>query len=430
MKKILLILLILIITIGASAFYIINYTKPIIILTGNKVVNINVGDKYNDELATATYFGKNVAKYIKVIDNVDYNKTGTYTITYIIDLKYIKKTDKVIRTINIIDKNSPIINLNNDTITINQGSTYKEPGFKASDNYDGDLTKDVSITNNIDTKTPGEYTVIYHVKDSSGNTFETTRKVIVKKTTTTTKTTTTKDPNKDGDNSKVTTKAGKGDGLPILMYHYFYDKSKGETGADSNWMEMKDFENQLKYLTENNYYFPTWQEVRDFIDGKKTLPSKSIVITIDDGHKTLFTHAIPLLEKYKVKATAFIITSRSAAKKFKNYENEYITFQSHTHDMHQGGCSGGHGGLFRCINYDKGLKDLTTSIEVLGKSDAIAYPYGDVTNNVLKITKAANFKVGVTTKWGQAKKGMDPYQLPRIRMSKGMSLAGFKSYIK
>lgn len=430
MKKILVLLFIFIALCSCGAFFIINYTKPSIRLIGSDTITLNIGNKYYDEGAKAKYLGKDVSKEIKTNNKVDYNKTGTYKITYSIKIKYIKQTKSITRTINIIDEDSPTITLINNDITINQGSKYKEPGFIAQDNYDGDITKNVITNNDIDTKKPGEYKVTYSITDSSGNTFETSRKVIVKKTTTTTKTTTTKDPNKDGNTQKVTTKKGTGDGLPILMYHYFYDASKGETGADSNWMEMKDFENQLKYLTENNYYFPTWSEVRDFVDGKKTLPNKSIVITIDDGHKTLFTHAIPLLEKYKVRATAFIITSRSAAKKFKNYENEYITFQSHTHDMHQGGCSGGHGGLFRCINYEKGLNDLTTSIDILGKSDAIAYPYGDVTANVLKITKDAKFKIGVTTKWGQAKKGADPYQLPRIRMSKGMSLAGFKNYIK
>ena len=152
---------------------------------------------------------------------------------------------------------------------------------------------------------------------------------------------------------------------------------------------------------------------------------------MDDGHKSIYTYAIPLLEKYKVKATAFIITSKDNAKKIKKYTNhEYIEFQSHTHNMHQGGCSGGHGGLFRCISYDKGLADLKKSIEFLGKSDALAYPFGDVTKNVLTITKDANFKVGVTTQWGYAKKGADPLQLPRVRMYKGIALSTFKSNVK
>ena len=436
-KKVLLFIFVIISTIclmsGIYIFYVANNVPPIIELNGKDTITINVGETYQDEGATATYLDFDVTDKISVDNTLDINKTGTYKITYKIKLKYIKLTSTEVRTINVIDANSPIITLTKNEITIDQNTKYNEPGYKATDSYDGDLTDQVKIENKVDTKTPGEYKVIYQVQDSSGNTFETSRKVIVRKTTTTTKktTTTTKDPNKMGDTGKVTTKKGSGEGIPILMYHYFFDSEAGETGKDSNWMDVKDFEIQLKYLSDNNYYYPTWQEVYDFVEGKITLPSKSVVITMDDGHKSIYTYAIPLLEKYKVKATAFIITSKDNAKKIKKYTNhEYIEFQSHTHNMHQGGCSGGHGGLFRCISYDKGLADLKKSIEFLGKSDAIAYPFGDVTKNVLTITKDANFKVGVTTQWGYAKKGADPLQLPRVRMYKGIALSTFKSNVK
>ena len=436
-KKVLLFIFVIISTIclmsGIYIFYVANNVPPIIELNGKDTITINVGETYQDEGATATYLDFDVTDKISVDNTLDINKTGTYKITYKIKLKYIKLTSTEVRTINVIDANSPIITLTKNEITIDQNTKYNEPGYKATDSYDGDLTDQVKIENKVDTKTPGEYKVIYQVQDSSGNTFETSRKVIVRKTTTTTKktTTTTKDPNKLGDTGKVTTKKGTGEGIPILMYHYFFDSEAGETGKDSNWMDVKDFEKQLKYLSDNNYYYPTWQEVYDFVEGKITLPSKSVVITMDDGHKSIYTYAIPLLEKYKVKATAFIITSKDNAKKIKKYTNhEYIEFQSHTHNMHQGGCSGGHGGLFRCISYDKGLADLKKSIEFLGKSDALAYPFGDVTKNVLTITKDANFKVGVTTQWGYAKKGADPLQLPRVRMYKGIALSTFKSNVK
>ena len=41
--------------------------------------------------------------------------------------------------------------------------------------------------------------------------------------------------------------------LPVLMYHYFYDKSKGEKGKNSNWMEISKFSDQLKYLKVSNF---------------------------------------------------------------------------------------------------------------------------------------------------------------------------------
>lgn len=184
----------------------------------------------------------------------------------------------------------------------------------------------------------------------------------------------------------------------------------------------------MKYLSENNYYFPTWDEVASFIDGKHVLPEKSVVITIDDGQSSVFEYAYPILEKYNVKATAFIITSWSSG--FKNYMGGSLEFQSHTHNMHRGFCPGGHGGKFRCIDYSEGLEDLKKSAEILGKNNVIAYPYGDVTDNVLKITKDAGYKIGLTTVYGKAKKGMGRYRLPRVRMYNGITLNSFIEKVK
>ncbi len=41
-------------------------------------------------------------------------------------------------------------------------------------------------------------------------------------------------------------------GLPVLMYHFFYDKNEREP-QDGNWIEINDFEAQMKYLSENDY---------------------------------------------------------------------------------------------------------------------------------------------------------------------------------
>lgn len=209
------------------------------------------------------------------------------------------------------------------------------------------------------------------------------------------------------------------------MYHYFYDASKGEVGPNSNYIEIRDFEEQVKYLADNNYYFPTWKEVRDFVEGKIDLPEKSVVLTSDDGHWSFFSEAIPIVEKYNAKMTSFIVTSGVVDKSFLYNNRNNINYQLHTHNMHRGGCSGGANGLFRCISYEEGLNDLLTSFSVLESSEALAYLYGDCNDNVLKIATDSHVLIGVTTKQGRAKKGMDPLRLPRMRIYQGMSLKNF-----
>lgn len=301
------------------------------------------------------------------------------------------------------------ISLNGDeTIYLYKNAEYKEQGITAVDENGNDLSSKIEIEGKVDTTKSGTYSVKYVDKTDKNNVVE--RKVIVRKS----------ELLKKGQKSK--------NKLPVLMYHYFYDKSKGETGKNANWMEVSKFEAQLKYLKDNNYYFPEWDEVEDFVQGKIDIPEKSVVITMDDGHKSLYTYAIPLLDKYKIKGTAFIITKKFNSKKLDKYKNSTIDFQSHTDNMHRAGGNIGHGGIFPVMSVKAGVEDLETSIKKLGgHHDALAYPYGDHNDRTKEIVKKAKFRVAFTTENKRVEPGMDKYALPRVRMSSGMSLNSFKN---
>lgn len=218
--------------------------------------------------------------------------------------------------------------------------------------------------------------------------------------------------------------------VAVLMYHYFYDTSKGETGADANWMEISAFEEQLKYLQKNDYYYPTWQEIADFADGKIDLPEKSVVITMDDGHKSVYNLVVPLLDKYKIPATAFIITNRFNESYVEKYKDSYLEFASHTHNMHRAGGTYGHGGIFPALSLEESVADLKKSVEILGGDvGALAYPFGDCTEKTKQAVQQAGITTGFTTEYGKVKPGMDKYELPRVRMSKGITIEAFAASI-
>lgn len=294
-----------------------------------------------------------------------------------------------------------------ETIYLYKNEEYIEPGYTAKDSKENDLTSNVKIENNIDITKSGEYEVKYFI-----NGIEKTRKVIVKEA------------------SLLLNGEKSSNSLAVLMYHYFYDESKGETGKNANWMEISKFEDQLNYLKENNYYYPTWQEVADFVDGKIDLPKRSIVITMDDGHKSVYNLAIPLLDKYNIPATAFIITKKFDTNKLEKYKDSTINFESHTNNMHRGGGNIGHGGIFPALSLEEGITDLKTSIDKLGgNSGALAYPYGDCTKRTKQAAEQAGFKVAFTTVNKKIKPGMDKYELPRVRMYKEITLNGFVNSI-
>lgn len=212
-------------------------------------------------------------------------------------------------------------------------------------------------------------------------------------------------------------------GLPVLMYHFFYDEQSGEKTTNNNYMEIHDFEEQIKYLAENGYYVPTWEEVLGYINGKNGLPLKSVVITVDDGDASFFKLAVPILEKYNFKATSFLITSWYGGQ-VQNYMSPNIDFQSHSYDMHKAGSNGK--GAFLTLSYEKACEDLELSRSVIGEDCKVfCYPFGHFDENCKKILTDCNFILAFTTQGGRVFPGDDPLELPRIRMSLGDSLNSF-----
>ena len=214
-------------------------------------------------------------------------------------------------------------------------------------------------------------------------------------------------------------------GLPVLMYHFFYDKNEREP-QDGNWIEINDFDAQMKYLSENDFYFPTWEEVEDYIDGKTELPEKSVVITVDDGDPSFFELGVPIIQKYNVQATSFVVTywyGDVAENKEKN-----ISYQSHSYDMHKGGSNGK--GVMLSWSYEKMVEDLKTSQEVLGGATIFCYPFGQYNELDIKALKDTGFKLAFTTQGGRVKKGASKYELPRVRISGNTGLEAFKKKVE
>ncbi len=88
-------------------------------------------------------------------------------------------TATVTRTIIYKDVVKPKITLKGGTVQIEKGKSYKDPGYSASDDVDGDITSKVKVEGSVNTDKAGDYTVIYTVEDSSGNKTSVKRNVLV-----------------------------------------------------------------------------------------------------------------------------------------------------------------------------------------------------------------------------------------------------------
>lgn len=408
----------MIIAIVAIAAYIIIQKQrsivPTISLVGEETIELNLNDVYEELGATAYIKDKDKSSLIVLDGEVDTTKPGEYKITYTIMNEKKDKSNTIERNIIVKDNIAPTIELKGELEQkIYQDSKYEEAGYVATDNCDGDITSKVVVTGEVDTTKVGTYEITYTVEDSYQNKAEAKRTVIVQ----------AKPVAKSS--SKLNTKVR---GLPVLMYHFFYDASQGQTGKDANFMEISAFEEQMKYLSDNEYYFPTWDEVEKFIDGEITLPAKSVVITIDDGDQSFIDLAIPIIEKYNVKATSFVVTSWNGDWLPAVYRSSHLDFQSHSHDSHRAGANGK--GRLVNLSYDEALEDVTTSKNIIGNCKVFCYPFGHYNDTAIRALIDANYTLAFTTVGGRVYPGANKLALPRVRMSKGVSMSSFINMVK
>lgn len=398
-----LVLVLFLIVLAGAVFFVYYQTQYSLTLIGEDELEVNLCQVFEDPGVTAKKAGEDVQDEVEVYSTLNTEVPGRYVIEYRMGEKTVERYVTVTSTMD------PRLELEGgDSMDIRLGEAFEEPGYSASGRGGSDLTSRVKV-NMPELKKTGKSEIVYMVTDDEGKSTRVVRRVHVM-------------PNTEYETP----------GLAVCMYHYVYNRDNPPDDLYrrfGNYIEAGDLEEELRWLKSEGYYFPTWQEVRDYAEGRLLLPEKSIVLCFDDGAKSFLKNGIPVLEECRVPATCFMITSESGQEKVADYQSRYVTYQSHSHNMHRNGGSVGHGGIFTALAASEALDDLRQSIEICKSSDAFAYPYGDYTQECRDIVSDAGFLCAVTTEPGKVRPGMDPLLLPRVRMSMGQSLEQFQHLV-
>lgn len=153
---------------------IVDTVEPLIWLVGSPAAYVIPGETYREEgfMARDNYDGDLTDQVIKTAYR---NK-----ISYAVADSSGNRT-QVVRTIAYYDPVAPTITLRgNREITITVGQSFREPGYSAQDNCDGDLTGKVKVAGTVNSNRAGTYRITYSVEDSFGNTCSEVRVVHVK----------------------------------------------------------------------------------------------------------------------------------------------------------------------------------------------------------------------------------------------------------
>lgn len=216
--------------------------------------------------------------------------------------------------------------------------------------------------------------------------------------------------------------------IAVLNYHFFFDKAGGEECNETICLDTAKFREHLQYLKDNNYNTLTMNEFKRWMYGEIELPSKSVLITIDDGAMGTGKHngnkLIPLLEEYKMHATLFLIAGWWS---IENYRSPYLDIQSHTFDMHQYGTCGR--GQINCATYEQAKADLQKSIEVIGNNDSFCFPFYMYSDTSLRAIKDVGFQIAFVGGMRKASRSSNKYLIPRYPIHSAITLNDFISYV-
>lgn len=314
MKKKIGIITAVIICILVSGFMIYNYLLlPKIELKGSKRVIIDYKENYVEKGYKASFFDEDLTENVKVKGKVNSEKLGTYEITYEVGKGNFKR--RVVREVVVSDKTAPVINISDSKeVILCPGAQFKEEEFTASDNYDGDVTKNVSVEV-LDNE------VIYKVVDASGNSSSVRKSLIYKDET-----------------APILNLNGNDVVYTFLGEDY---SEKGYSAADNC---SGDISNKVKVSgnVDKNVegeYVLKYEVVDDA--GNKSEKSRKVIVaergkngiiylTFDDGPKSGTTNVIlDILKEEGVKAT-FFVTNGGPDDLIKRMHDEGHTVALHT----------------------------------------------------------------------------------------------------
>lgn len=222
-------------------------------------------------------------------------------------------------------------------------------------------------------------------------------------------------------------------GTPVLVYHRF-----GPVAADAMTVRTEVFAAHLRTLKELGYTVIPARQLVDFLRGDGPPPPEhAVVITADDGHRSVFSDMRPLVVRDRVPVTLFVYPSAiSRADYALTWEqlaelraSGLFDVQSHTwwhpnfHKERQK-LSASQFAPF----VTKQLERSRTEIEAHlgGPVDLLAWPFGIHDDEVRRLARDAHYLAGFTLERRHAVAGDDPMAIPRYLMVDGVSERAFE----
>lgn len=214
--------------------------------------------------------------------------------------------------------------------------------------------------------------------------------------------------------------------VSILVYHRFEP-----VVSDSMAVRTSKFASQLRYLADHHYrVIPLHTLVSSLLHHEPI--SNAVVITVDDGHRSVYTDMLPLVREYRIPVTLFIypsaISNASYAMTWRELDELRRTglfdIQSHTYwhpnfKTEKRRLANSAYDEFVAMQLAKPRQVLKAKLGV--DADLLAWPFGIYDDDLIGRARAAGYVAGVTLDARPVRPGDRSLALPRYLVTDGVS---------
>lgn len=223
--------------------------------------------------------------------------------------------------------------------------------------------------------------------------------------------------------------------VSVLTYHHF-----SEQCTNTLCMPVDEFARQMAFLKKEGYRTVTMKELLKFFDYQGPLPRKALAITIDDGYRSVYDLAYPILKKHNFRATLFIYTdfidnspNSLTWEQLRELTRAGFDVEAHTIT---------HADLTRKRRRESEaeyLQRIRRELQVprrlirehLGQEPVwLAYPYGRWNNLVVSMAIEAGYRGGVTVTRGEAPFFANPFKVGRNQVMNPVKGHSFEQLVK
>jgi len=228
--------------------------------------------------------------------------------------------------------------------------------------------------------------------------------------------------------------------VPIIMYHSVNPKS--DPLMKRLIVSPETFERQMRFLKRHHYNVLPLETLVQLIK-EENVPPKAVAITFDDGYKDNYAYAFPVLKKYNLPATIFIIVNEAGRPQADRLSWDEIKAMQGSGLITFGSHALGPEPLINVKSKEEVKMQVSGSKKILEqklarKVNLFSYPEGMFDAGTRQLVIDAGYLAAVATKPGKKYSACDVFALKRIRISENASnmlifaveTSGFYTFMK